>query len=140
MQHRPQISQVISITSLILVLVSTSLTDGKVQALRVDIPKSIDVGGAVRKPSRYVIENGDTITIPKALQLAGGLTLSWSDARAAIIRHENGSTIFVELIRLLVTKRPEITLRPGDSLVVERIVIFDTPLPDPNRRTSTTIS
>ena len=81
MRHRLQVSQVLSIIPLILLLVSTALTGCKSQSRRVDAPKSIEVRGAVRKPGGYIIKDGNTITISKALELAGGLPVADSGAR-----------------------------------------------------------
>ena len=140
MRHRLQIARVLSITSLILVLISTALTDCKVQSRCVYTPKSVDVRGAVKKPGSYIIKEGDTITVQKALELAGGLTVSPSDVKLVIIRHKKGSPIFLKLTGLLVRKAPDNTLLPGDVLIFGRILLFDAPLQEPNRRTSATIS
>jgi protein involved in polysaccharide export with SLBB domain len=139
MRHRLQVSQLLSLIPLIFVLVSVALTGCKAQSRRVDAPKSIEVRGAVRKPGGYIIKDGDTITIPKALELAGGLTVSPLNLRA-VVRHEDGSTIFVNLRGMLVRKTPDIKLLPGDSVTFERVILFDPPLQGPNRRTSTTTS
>ncbi|MGO8786475.1 MAG: hypothetical protein ACLQVL_03710 [Terriglobia bacterium] len=140
MQHRLQIARVLSITSLILVLVSTALTDCKVQSRRTYTAKSVNVRGAVKKPGRYFIKGGDTITVRKALELAGGLTVSPLDVKAVIIRHKIGSPIFTKVLGLLVRKAPDHTLLPGDSLILEHILLFDTPLQEPNPRTPNTNS
>ncbi len=140
MQHRLQIARVLLITSLILVLFPTALTNCKVQSRRIYTAKSVTVCGAVKKPGSYILKDGDTITVPKALELAGGLTVSPSDVKAVIVRHKSGSPIFLRLIRLLVKKAPDNILLPGDSLILEHILLFDAPLQEPNRCASTTIS
>ena len=140
MRHRLQVSQLLSLIPLIFVLVSVALTGCKAQSRRVDAPKSIEVRGAVRKPGSYIIKDRDTITILKALELAGGLTVPASDVRVVILRRGDGSTIFVNLLALWVRTTPDIKLLPGDSVTFERILQFDTPLQGPNRHTPTTIS
>jgi hypothetical protein len=140
MTYRRQISQVRSITSLILLLAAAALTGCKAQSRPISTTKFVEVRGAVKKPGRYIIKDGDTITFKQALELAGGLSVSPLGVRAVILRHENRSTIPVNLIALLVGKVPDIKLVPGDTVIFERILLFDTPLQEPHRRTSATTS
>ncbi len=141
MEYRHQISQVCSITSLILFLASLAVTGCRTQSQSVSTTKSVEVRGAVKKPGSYIIKNGDTITALQALKLAGGLSVSPLAVRAVIVRHANGSTISVNAIALMVGKIPDIKLAPGDSVTFERILpLFDTPLPKSNQGASTTTS
>ena len=126
MLHRLQVSHLLSLIPLIFLLASMVLTGCKAQSRRVEAPESIEIRGVVTKPGSYIVKDGDTMTIPKALELAGGLTASPRNLRA-VVRHEDGSTIFVNLLGLLVKKTPDITVRPGDSLTIERIILCDPP-------------
>ena len=108
--------------------------------------RTVFVLGAVKKPRGYVIHYGERITILKALEISGGLTETAAKGRSQIIRHENGSTSFIEvnLREVFLGKALDMELVAGDILFVpdtrERSHVYDSPPQEINPNTSAFVS
>ncbi len=78
------------------------------------------VVGEVTRPSGFIMENNETMTVLQAMALAGGSTRVSSLNNARIIRKIDSeyTEIPVQLGKILSSKSPDINMRAGDILFV----------------------
>jgi polysaccharide export outer membrane protein len=85
--------------------------------------KMIYVVGDVGHPGAYYLEDGQAVTILRALAFASGVNVTAATTKASIIRPvgENGAvTIPVDLKKIINNQTKDLTLQASDVLVVPR--------------------
>lgn len=121
---RRKTSQFHSTTFLLLLLMSVAPALSPAQE---HAPKAyaavVYVVGAVNKPGGYVLQERETLTILKALDLSGGLSETAAKGSAKVIRRKNGakSEIPVDLNKVLQGKARDLELVADDVLFVPEV-------------------
>ena len=90
----------------------------------ISVPRAemIYVTGQVHKPGGYVLRDRETLSVLKALSLAGGLDRTASPQNARILRpsssHSNRNEIAVDLKKILIGKSDDVPLQAEDILFI----------------------
>lgn len=94
---------------------------GQVQAPAVPEPEPITVTGPVVMPGFFKFKSD--MTVLKIVALSGGFQRDADKKAVRIVRRRDGAapvTIDVDVDALLTKKQPDITLEPGDTVIVPR--------------------
>jgi polysaccharide biosynthesis/export protein len=89
----------------------------------INIPKApvVYVVGEVSRPSGFAVDNGQTLTVMRAVALAGGTTRIAALDRAKIIRKDDKGApheIPVELKKIMQAKADDVLLQPDDIFFI----------------------